>query len=705
MNRTWSDLSRAERAEMQPITAAIMRRENGLGPIQPVGLPTDQAARASRLHRLRERLDGLTERAAWGGLPWDAPEADAKEYAEHQAERAERVLLRHGAQTGDTGPLWFGKLCAEMRINNPLTFWGYFDSDAHQETAANLDRILRRHDLDPAELRREDTEADAHLILVGLQKACDSRWWFRQWRKAQARRVDEIARALGQVRKGLSPYCANATVEHWRRQQRAARAFLGDMEAVNEDGDALNLADLADASLANPSLRRAELMTRLRGFEIHARAKGWRAEFWTLTCPSRFHPNRPRKRGNTDGSDQDTNPKWLDAGRPTVRDAQRYLCGVWSRIRSAADRAGIPLFGFRIAEPHADGCPHWHLLVWLPASAASRFATSEDRKLEGERDKRRPIPCRRLIRRPRRSSVLLGPLAQLGRTHALTDCPTEPGAEARRFDVEPIRGGTNPATGELYSAVGYVAKYISKNLDGVFRKPGEVPEDSCAVSDYTGGGSIFDNAERVRAWASVHGVRQFQQFGGPPVGVWRELRRLYNEPAAWAGDAYLTDLFKVTEQDDKAEAWAAFCALYEGGDLVAALVNEVWEIEAPAPVAFEDLETGEVYRETERRPARGRYGLPIERITALDLNGREYQSRLERWTLRRRPPKAEPESPPDWRRLLPERPQAGTAWTRGNNCTGGGTRRPTINDQYDLNQWELELAAIKRRHSRQGVTT
>jgi hypothetical protein len=63
----------------------------------------------------------------------------------------------------------------------------------------------------------------------------------------------------------------------------------------------------------------------------------------------------------------------------------------------------------------------------------------------------------------------------------------------------------------------YIAKYISKNIDG----RGLAQE----ISKETGK-SLRDNAENVSAWASLHRVQQFRFFGIPGRQAYRELRLL-----------------------------------------------------------------------------------------------------------------------------------------------------------------------------------
>lgn len=156
------------------------------------------------------------------------------------------------------------------------------------------------------------------------------------------------------------------------------------------------------------------------------------------------------------------------------KEAENYLQKVWSRIRSKLKRDGIHAYGVRIAEPQHDGTPHWHLMVFTPAQHKEFIKSTFNH-------------------------------------YALEDSPDEKGAEEHRCQIEDIDWSKGTATG-------YIVKYISKNIDGA-----HLDEDVY-------GNDPIEGAKRVRAWASVHGIRQFQQFGGVPVTLWREFRRLKSAP-------------------------------------------------------------------------------------------------------------------------------------------------------------------------------
>ncbi|MFQ3261268.1 replication endonuclease [Reinekea sp.] len=569
---------------------------------------SDDAIRNVQIRHMAKLAENISNKSKFGNLKWQADDDSASDYCEQKAEKIESILSSY--YTGEVPTDWLQRACDSIAVN-PFTFYGFFE---FYQCQVEVNEILKHHNLEPI-----DTEQPNNEVLADLLRVTNKDWWFKQWRKQHIRLIDEVARALGHVKKVRAPYISNYAFKHWKKRQFQNYEFMKSTEVENDAGDVYDLHEIAMKGTANRAIRRAELMTRLRGFDILADLKGYKAEFWTITCPSRFHPttSRKTKRGKSYAVE---NKNWVEANRPTVREAQQYLSTVWARIRSELKRNDIDWFGFRIAEPHADGCPHWHLVVYVDSSHVSVCDSAVD---DGKQNRKA-------------GKLVLGPVASVGRKHALKDSPNEHGANKHRFTTEPIREGINEETGREYSAAGYIAKYISKNIDGYGVE---------GLEDFDGGGDLKDNAKRVVAWASVHGVRQFQQFGGAPVGLWRELRRLYQvqereaATAAKTGreyerDEFLTRLFDQTEQEDAAEAWASFCLIHSADPTkfkiicdhrVANVIRMNWNDEGTKLIEY-----------PARRIIPGRYGLPVIAPTGLEVNKKKYCTRPHYWTLQRK---------------------------------------------------------------------
>lgn len=302
----------------------------------------------------------------------------------------------------------------------------------------------------------------AAIAAVCARLFCE-KWWRKKLRRLQAVKLEDAARYMGMVCKRRGGYCSEATLRRRYFQKSRNQQLLEKLEAQNEEGQVYTLAELSELGVSNPAIRRAELMTRIRGFEeVAEEIGGWSPVFITQTCPSRFHSH------HASGSQF---PNWKGA---TPRDGQKYLTKTWSKVRAALARAEIKVFGFRVCEPHHDGCPHWHALFWVP-------------------------------------SHQLDLMIKIYESYSLADTPPPKGKESVRFKAmvdELASGATN-----------YIAKYISKNVDGL-------KEDGEAWSS-----DVVKTAMRTEAWASTHGIRQFQQIGGASVTVYREMRRLRDEYA------------------------------------------------------------------------------------------------------------------------------------------------------------------------------
>ncbi|MCC4290461.1 replication endonuclease [Vreelandella aquamarina] len=472
-----------------------------------------------------------------------------------------------------------------------------------------------------------------------LARLSCSLWWRRKLRRQCGRAVEQVMREAHRVHKQAGIYCSDFTVERRRSQKFRNNALLETMEAINQEGQAFTLAELAEKGLANPDHRRAELMLRISDTEAEARRLGHTGMFYTITTPSRFHPviqKNSRRNRKYDGS--------------TPREAQQYLQGLWAKVRAKLARDDIGVYGIRVVEPHHDGTPHWHLLLWMKPEDESAITQT------------------------------LGEYAEAESPEELYDHRGE--KTTARFDAKRIdyKKGT---------AAGYVAKYISKNING---------EQFMEMDKY--GHEMKTSAPRIEAWASVWGIRQFQFIGLPSVTVWREVRRLTEKQdqmlkdweAATRPHPCAAQRFAQIRKAANAGQWDQFLRLM-GGPMTKRKDQPVrpWvetKMNTGPNVEQFSRATGEYYG-AEAVVAKGRYGEEQKVTFGLVATGRagfssEYMTRVYKWEVR---PKGSRSGVG-----FQAEGEAESPWTRVTNCTQGPDIEPREPSPAEL---KAQLARFK----------
>ncbi len=292
-----------------------------------------------------------------------------------------------------------------------------------------------------------------------IKRLTDESWWKSKIRSLVNQTYDQAFRILGCVQKHGQIYLSDRSFNARQQQIFKNLQLMEQIAVTNNLGQTFTLAELSSKNGSNPAVRKAELMVRARGFEEYANEMGHTGLFITMTCPSMYHAAYAKS--------GQLNSKYKGL---TPYDGQQYLNRTFARIRAKLARLGITYYGLRVVEPQHDGTPHWHLLLFVQESDVNS-------------------------------------LKSCFQHYSLEECGDEKGAKENRVDFKVIDKDKGSATG-------YIAKYISKNIDGEGLDKGVYGEDpKCA-------------AKRVEAWASTWKIRQFQQIGGASVTVWRALRRL-----------------------------------------------------------------------------------------------------------------------------------------------------------------------------------
>ncbi len=416
----------------------VIQQENGVKSVK--GLPHRWGVRAYReLAALTPKIEDVVPADFVGPLPYSRYKALCKMIDEVVA--APLPLDSTDAQ-----------LCmlAEERASacTNLTL----DLHTFDSVRAIMDGIVRSSGIEPPNVK-----GDRAAVL----RCMDPVWWRRALRKVIGRAREHAAIRLGFVSSRAGKYCSDEAARSRVSQNRRNAITLKNTKLLNVDTDQqYALSDLAAKGTGNNKIRRGELMLRMDGCGEIAEELGHKGLFVTLTAPGAYHAVL-EKTG-------DINPDYNGA---SPRDTQDYLNqNVWALTRAQNARDGIAPYGFRVAEPHHDGCTHWHMVLFMPAAHL-------------------PVFIRNLSR------------------YALAEDGDAPGAQAKRVTFKEL----DPAEG---TAAAYMAKYVSKNIGD-----GKIELDK-------NGNEIITKEMRVDAWAGLWGIRQFQPLGQPPVTGYRELRRV-----------------------------------------------------------------------------------------------------------------------------------------------------------------------------------
>ncbi|MBN5366720.1 replication endonuclease [Serratia marcescens] len=386
-------------------------------------------------------------------------------------------------------------------------------------------RMARAFNITPMHWRKYcKGKLDASSAVASLSRLANAEWWERQLKAQRTRWREALLIAAGEVNLKKYPYASKQAIRDVQARRLANMDYLKGCDLENvATGERFDLIDKVMASISNPEIRRMELMSTIAGIEKYAASERHVGMFITITTPSKYHPTRVV--GKEGAEKIQFNHNW-DAEAFSPKDGQRYLVRIWSKMRTAFKDNGLSVYGMRVVEPHHDGTPHWHMMLFC------------------ERKKRQDV-------------------IDIMRRYALKEDGDERGAAKNRFEAKHMNKG---------GAAGYIAKYIAKNIDG-YALDGQIDHDT--------GKPLRDMAAAVTSWASTWRIPQFKAIGIPTMGAYRECR------AACLRHISLAESFDERVEAVRAAASAGNFAAYMAGQGGANAPRDVQTVRVARKVADE----------------------------------------------------------------------------------------------------------------------
>lgn len=353
-------------------------------------------------------------------------------------------------------------LCINEKVRAHINAW--------QEARLKLAGVLG------LTIDEENSENEILATCRSLKQRRDARAKYR-------RNTSMMNLAMGWVggKYGQHKYAAPNEVKI-RNDQKDRTIDWANSHWIHNAGTVINMGELM---MRSASQQFAEIYAIIKGVEKWAEQEGLSATFITLTAPPRMHASPVKGRNTWDG----TSP----------RAAQAWIHKRWHRVLAKLKKKGIEIAGLRVVEPHKDGCPHWHIMVW---SLPEHIAEIEDaiRKAAPE-------------------------WAQRFNVNYGDDTDSKDKKKGKHYGADFVAIDTS-----IGNATSYLFKYLAKSIATLGKLEGDVAA--------------------IDAWRACWGIRAFQFFGIPALRDWRNFRRMTKAPDG----ARLAGLYRACKRGD-AQAW------------------------------------------------------------------------------------------------------------------------------------------------------
>jgi len=228
----------------------------------------------------------------------------------------------------------------------------YYTENIHKDYSAD-EIALGESLLHPA---KENSESDAVGTLTNYKKVVDINEYeaFKEHHKI--------------VHYGLSSADLEAVETKLKRQKQFLDfSFLYDR--INQTK--IPLADILISANHSPNRYYSEIQNRVNTLTTIAKQRELKPLFMTLTLPSEYHKYKTLQRQGIK-TKLVPNPKFNGT---TAKESVKILTKMFARLRqdrSLKELSKEQRIYFRVNEPHKDGTPHTHILMFVPASRIER---------------------------------------------------------------------------------------------------------------------------------------------------------------------------------------------------------------------------------------------------------------------------------------------------------------------------------------------